>query len=282
LESDDEYDGEVEYVEDLPNCTAKKDEKVYYVEAEDFTYTCRYDEGEDAGEWVRKKKKVVDGRSSSSSAKSDGPVVIETMTDERDGQIYKIVKIGDQVWMAENLKFRYLGPTANEDSSSFCIDGDPANCDTYGRLYLWSAAMDSAGIIKGNAANGCGFASECIPSEPVRGVCPQGWHLPDTTEWIILFNAVGGSSTAGIKLKTTTGWRNDGNGTDDFGFSALPAGYRTNNGAYNLKGDHTYFWNSTEFNKFYVYYTGLYSSGDYAKWSVNTKSGGYSVRCLRD
>ena len=110
----------------------------------------------------------------------------------------------------------------------------------------------------------------------------MGWHLPSMAEWLVLISSAGGLDSAGKALKTLEGWNGNDIGTDDYGFSALPAGYRTNNGAYNLKGDHTYFWNSTEFNKFYVYYTGLYSSGDYAKWSVDTKSGGYSVRCLRD
>jgi uncharacterized protein (TIGR02145 family) len=195
-------------------------------------------------------------------------VVKGTMTDERDGQTYRTVKIGDQTWMAENLNYA--------TDNSYCYNDATLSCDTYGRLYTWTTAV-------GKTEVECGYGNECgLGTGDIRGVCPMGWHLPSFLEWNALFAAVGDSSTAGIKLKTTTGWRGDGNGTDDYGFSALPAGYRTNNGAYNLKGDHTYFWNSTEFNKFYVYYTGLYSSGDYAKWSVNTKSGGYSVRCLKD
>ena len=82
------------------------------------------------------------------------------MVDSRDKQLYRTVTIGDQIWMAENLNYRYLGPTADEDSSSFCYQNDPANCAKYGRLYLWSATMDSAGIIDGNTANGCGYQSE--------------------------------------------------------------------------------------------------------------------------
>ena len=133
------------------------------------------------------------GESSSSGEIDVNDVVTGTFTDPRDGQTYRTVKIGNQTWMAENLNYRYLGPTDDLDSSSFCYDDDPANCETYGRLYLWSAAMDSAGIIEGNTANGCGYNSECSPSGNVRGVCPQGWHLPSNCdEFETLFEAVGG------------------------------------------------------------------------------------------
>jgi Fibrobacter succinogenes major domain (Fib_succ_major). len=87
-----------------------------------------------------------------------------SLTDDRDGQTYKTVKIGEQWWMAENLNYRYIQQTfegAEEDSSSYCYYNDPANCAKYGRLYLWSAAMDSAGIIPGNSANGCGDGTIC-------------------------------------------------------------------------------------------------------------------------
>ena len=72
--------------------------------------------------------------------------VYGTLVDERDGQIYKTVKIGNQIWMAENLNYAYLQPTERLDSSSWCYDNEPANCDKFGRLYLWSAAIDSAAL----------------------------------------------------------------------------------------------------------------------------------------
>ena len=148
-----------------------------------------------------------------------------TLTDDRDGQTYKTVKIGNQVWMAENLNYAYLGGSKNLDdspsldSTSFCYENDPANCDTYGRLYLWSAAMDSAGIISGSP-NHCGYNKKCTPSWPVRGVCPDGWHLPEKTEWEELIKTAGGL-TSSKALKSRSGWKNNENGLQK-GFS-----YRT-------------------------------------------------------
>ena len=237
--------------------------------------------------------------SSSSNAMSDGPVM-GMMTDERDGQTYKTVKIGSQTWMAENLNYRYLGPTADEDSSSFCYDGDPANCDAYGRLYFWSAAMDSAGIIEGNTANSCGYSeppdngydSECSASGTVRGVCPQGWHLPSESEWNALIAAVGGSSVAGKALKSKTGWilSSDEN-TDAFGFSALPVGGRFDDGKYDCEGEYTVFWVSNEndsYNAYCMYLVDeddedfLVDEDDEEYLFLNSKFVGFSVRCLKD
>ena len=87
--------------------------------------------------------------SSSSQAKlTDESVydaVANTLTDLRDNKVYRTTTIGDQVWMAENLNYVYLKPTASEDSSSFCYKDSVKYCDTYGRLYFWSAAVDSLG-----------------------------------------------------------------------------------------------------------------------------------------
>ncbi|WP_295862143.1 fibrobacter succinogenes major paralogous domain-containing protein [uncultured Fibrobacter sp.] len=213
-----------------------------------------------------------------------------TLTDDRDGQTYKTVKIGEQWWMAENLNYRYIQQTYNGgegDSSSYCYDNDPANCAKYGRLYRWSAAMDSAGIIPGNTAYGCGYGKDCnLGDGKVRGVCPMGWHLPDTTEWNTLFTAVGGKATAGKMLKSTEGWNDyygtSGNGSDTYSFSALPAGLRSNYGDYNYEGLSTLFWSSTENDSNYAYNMDLYYDVDYADLNSSSKYGGFSVRCLRD
>ena len=245
-----------------------------------------------------------DGKSSSSDEKNSSsssvvsPCKTEagdnceygTLTDDRDGQTYKTVKIGEQWWMAENLNYRYIQQTYNggeKDSSSYCYDNDPANCAKYGRLYLWSAAMDSSGIIPGNTANGCGCGEICnLGNVKVRGVCPEGWHLPSRDEWNTLLTAAGGIETAGIMLKSTEGWNDkydgtSGNGSDTYSFSALPAGSRDGDGDYDDEGYLTYFWSSTESSSYGAYRMNLYCSLD-ADLNFNLKSNGFSVRCLRD
>ena len=124
--------------------------------------------------------------SSSSSAKSSSSVAyVEpcrtdsvdtceygTLTDERDGQTYKTVTIGTQIWMAENLNYAYTGvpykytykdSSYTSDSTSWCYDNVPANCATYGRLYTWAAAMDSVGTWSANG-KGWGYGKTCSPS----------------------------------------------------------------------------------------------------------------------
>ena len=239
-------------------------------------------------------------KSSSSSAKSSSSVAyVEpcrtdsvdtceygTLTDERDGQTYKTVKIGTQTWMAENLNYAYTdvpykveGYTS--DSISWCYDNDPANCTKYGRLYTWAAAMDSVGTWSTNS-KGCGYGTTCSPTYPVRGICPEGWHLPTKAEFETLFAAVGGKSTAGKMLKSTSGWNSSGNGTNAYAFSALPAGSRYYGGDFDLEGYNASFWSSTEngsgraYDMYLYYYNGDAYLYDYSKYN------GFSVRCLKD
>ena len=213
-----------------------------------------------------------------------------SLTDDRDGQTYKTVKIGEQWWMAENLNYAYTGVPfkyrdRTSDSTSWCYYNDAANCAKYGRLYTWAAAMDSVGTWSTNGM-GCGYYMECSPTNPVRGICPEGWHLPDTTEWNALFNAVGGKTTAGIMLKSTEGWieyyGTNGNGSDTYSFSALPAGYMDSHGGCNYERYDAYFWSSTEFNSNSAYNLYLDYSRDYAYLDISYKYYGFSVRCLKD
>jgi len=222
---------------------------------------------------------------------SDGSVYDSsnnTLTDPRDGQTYKTVTIGDQTWMAENLNYAYTGVPYNNfgytsDSTSWCYNDDPANCTKYGRLYTWSAAMDSVGTWTTNG-KGCGHGSTSSPTGTIRGICPEGWHLPDTTEWNTLFSAVGGEYTVGRVLKSQTVWTAyDGiTNEDSFGFSALPSGYRNYDGYYYDEGNYAYFWSSTEYGSNLAYLMSLYYLDDYAHLSNRNKDFGRSVRCLKD
>lgn len=210
------------------------------------------------------------------------------LVDERDGQVYKTVKIGDQWWMAQNLNYAYLQPTDELDSSSFCYNNSAEYCAKYGRLYLWSAAMDSVGTWSLDG-KGCGYGVECSPQSPVRGICPKGWHLPSKNEWNVLVSGLGGASWVGVKLKSIFGWKNNGNGTDDYGFTALPVGYMTNIGEYSYEGTDAVFWSSAEVdwvsddvNSRSAYIKYLSYLNDKALLDYTGKNYGYSVRCIKD
>ena len=201
-----------------------------------------------------------------------------TLTDFRDGQTYKTVKIGDQVWMAENL---------NIDAANSCCYHDSAEyCSKYGRLYNWAGAMDAEGKWSTNSVN-CRYTGECSPTYPVRGACPEGWHLPDSTEWGKLLTAVGGLDVAAKMLKSTSGWQDceeeNCNGTDAYGFSALPAGYMDRYGSAftYYEGVSTGFYTSTQVDKNDAYRVYLYRN-NVVDFTSDIKADGFSVRCVKD
>lgn len=170
-----------------------------------------------------------------------------TVTDCRDGITYRTVAIGTQTWMAENLKYVV--------DSSWCYDDAADNCTKYGRLYQWHTAMnlDTA------------YASVSWGGSDVnhQGLCPEGWHLPNTDEWWTLHTYVeenNGNEGEGQSLKSISGWGYSG--TDLFGFTALPAG-----GRYYVSYYAPYF-----------FYQWLESTG--AFWTATEKSGdGRQANC---
>jgi len=157
----------------------------------------------------------------------------------------RTVKIGVQTWMAENLNC--------DVSGSRCYNDDPANCTKYGRLYDWETA---------------------------KRVCPSGWHLPSDDEWTVLTNFVG--SSAGKKLKATNGWNSAGNGTDNYGFAALPSGYGYSGGVFNDVGYGGVWWSATENYANYAYSRDMYYNNGGVNRSDDYKLNLFSVRCLQD
>ena len=206
-------------------------------------------------------------------ARLNPEITYATMTDSRDGKIYKTVTIGDQVWMAENLNYADSTKTPSLKGKSWCYDNEAANCDVTGRLYTWAAAIDSVKLATDtDNPQDCGYGKNCGLTGPVQGICPTGWHLPDITEWRALFTAVGGSSTASKVLKSQTGW-NEGwysyyNGTDAFGFSVLPFGDS--------------FWSASEFASGWAYKVLLHVEYEEVFEDGSDKYSESSVRCLRD
>jgi len=168
-------------------------------------------------------------------------------TDPRDGKKYRTVTIGKQTWMAENLNY--------EASSSKYYDNNLANAQKYGRLYNWETA---------------------------KMACPPGWHLPSDKEWQELVDFAGGEKIAGKKLKATNGWVENGNGTDEYGFSALPGGYCRTNGMFQFVGSFGGWLSSTEENSENVYYRNVgYEQTDIFKYTI-AKTTFFSVRCIKD
>ena len=212
-----------------------------------------------------------------------------TLTDERDGKTYKTVVIGTQTWMAENLNY---SDTTNYPSMKFrnwCYSNSLDSCAKYGRLYTWSAAMDSVGTFSTNG-KGCGYLKTCSPTYPVRGIFPEGWHFPTKTEFETLFTTVGGKSTAGKMLKSTTGWAEyygeNGNGVDAFGFNAIPASIRYNDGSFTDAGKSASFWSATwsatDYSGYRADFLSLSYRSEDAVLLFSSEGAAYSVRCLRD
>lgn len=133
------------------------------------------------------------------------------LTDKRDGRSYKTVVIGNQVWMAENLNYD------SGDDLSYCFFAN--DCERYGRHYEWPAAVDSINTGYGSTE------ATCPKNNPIKGICPEGWHIPSEPEWDTLLYYIGGSENAGIKLRSTEGWDMAGYksvaGLDLYGFSVL-------------------------------------------------------------
>ena len=201
----------------------------------------------------------------------------DSIVDARDGKVYRTTKIGDQVWMAENLNYADSVSTPSLRGKSFCPDNEESHCDIGGRLYTWAAAMDSI-------ETGCGSHTRCLQKSRVQGICPKGWHLPDSLEWTVLFGFTNGSGNSRYSkngvLLSKTGWLLAG--TDDLGFSALPVNcYRKDA----FDGE-IIFWSTTDSWSSQSAYVGKASNSIYAI-SIGMTEYGYksyacSVRCVQD
>ena len=211
-----------------------------------------------------------------------------------DVKNYKTKVIGTQTWMAENLNYAVKGSKCYGEGGKVLIgwdeDNNPitktllpaevqANCVKYGRLYDWSTAMDLPSSCNESSCSGQ------IQSKH-RGICPSGWHIPSDDDWDILMNHVGGYETAGTKLKATSGWNENGNGTDEFGFSALPGGGGNSGGNFGYVGDGGNWWSASEDEgergSYYAYRQVMYYYRSIVDWDSNRKSDLLSVRCLQD
>ena len=187
------------------------------------------------------------------------PVIeYDTMIDPRDKKVYKIVTIAPEVseysktWMAENLNYADSSKTPSLKGKSWCYANVAKNCDVGGRLYTWAAAIDSVKLATdADNPQECGYRKTCtmlskVQGMKVRGICPEGWHLPSWLEWNNLVATLGGFNLTNKILKSQVGWMDNANGTDAFGFAAIPAGYRYYGGGFYDGSSNAWFWSSTD------------------------------------
>ncbi|MDR1812276.1 MAG: hypothetical protein LBQ87_05580 [Candidatus Fibromonas sp.] len=182
--------------------------------------------------------------SSSSSSVVSQSGVIYGSSVTYGGETYQTVVIGTQTWFARNLNYDPGSGT------SACYNNQPSYCNDYGRLYNWETA---------------------------KTVCPSGWHLPNQAEWDVLGDDA-------RKLRSTSGWNNNGNGTNDYGFSALPGGSGYSDGSFDGVGDYGQWWSASEGGSDTAYSQNM-NCCDYlvAGWDYYYgKSSLFSVRCVQD
>jgi len=207
----------------------------------------------------------------------------DSITDSRDGKVYKTVKIGEQTWMAENLNYADSVKTPSLRGKSRCYNDDAKKCDVAGRLYTWAAAIDSVKLANdADNPQDCGHGKTCSLPAKVQGICPSGWHLPSNEEWKALFTAVRGQSTAGMFLRSQSGWINNRNGPNTFGFSVLPVGQAYENGYCSYVGENAFIWSITEDVSTRAYSMYVRYGSEYANLTADYKYYGFSVRCLKD
>jgi uncharacterized protein (TIGR02145 family) len=167
-----------------------------------------------------------------------------------EGQAYKTIKIGEQTWMAGNLNYNASG--------SKCYNNNVTNCKKYGRLYNWATA---------------------------KKACPKEWHLPSYAEWEALRSKVKSDKDCdncdARHLKAKSGWNQSGNGTDAYGFSALPSGGYSN-GDFDLVGSDGFWWSASDDDTITAYILGIYHNDNAVNLGGDNKSNLFSVRCLKD
>ena len=185
-----------------------------------------------------------------------------------------VVQIGNQQWMLENLGADYFRngdaiPEAKTEEEwllagenkqpAWCyFENDKANGQKYGKLYNWYAVNDA------------------------RGLAPEGWHVPTDLEWKMLSNQLGGEDFAGEKMKSSSGWNNQGNDSNSTGFTGLPGGCRGYDGDFHHVGSHGYWWSASENDESGAWVRRLDDSYPYLNRGHYHKENGFSIRCVRD
>jgi uncharacterized protein (TIGR02145 family) len=232
--------------------------------------------GKDAEDKPAAEEVAPDTVAAVSNTAAVAPDTAMTFTDSRDGQVYRIIKVGGQVWMAENLNYAVEGSRCYGEGGVLIDELDEednapvkttklsnakvqANCAKYGRLYNWEAALKA---------------------------CPAGFNLPSDDEWTTLTDYIGGEEKAGTKLKSLTGWesyRGVPAGTDNYGFSAMSGGYGDDYARFIYAGYFGFYWSATGYDTTYAWGRFMYYHFEKVfRDHYGIKRYLYSVRCVQD
>jgi uncharacterized protein (TIGR02145 family) len=193
----------------------------------------------------------------------------DSFTDSRDGETYRTVKIGNQIWMVDNLRFK--------TEESYAPGNDEMNIAKYGRLYTWTGALGIPADFSEQSPAKDMEMYHNIRQDNYQGIAPDGWHIPSYKEWEQLLENLPKNSN-GDELRSECFWGNPGE--DSFGFFALPAGYRFDNGAFCHFGKRARFWCKDEYGKSNAYRLSITNN------SVDIegvyRSDALSVRCVKN
>jgi len=286
-------------------CNKAREGRVAVVGRDNDRFTCEYDESESVYIWAGEsdtltaegdefvRSEASSGGSSSSEESSSSSVAMSSsrvvfiapetkedffnpdidygeMTDERDGKTYRTVTIGENVWMAENLNYADSSLNALLEGNSRCYDGDTSECELYGRLYNRAAAMDDTT---------CAFGNDCdLGDEVIRGVCPEGWHIPTKAETQEILDL---AKKKAAPLRSSVGWYSYVEGVDELGLSLVGTGGYVEGTGYKSRGEYTYFWVIGSD----AYQTYLLVRNEDDEAYINTYSDKelyYPVRCVKD
>ena len=204
----------------------------------------------------------------------------DELTDSRDSQKYATVQIDDKCWMAENLNIGIMvngtvNQANNDTIEKYCRSNYEDSCSYFGGLYQWNEMM------------------QYVTIEGTKGICPYGWHIPTDDDWCTLENFVDAGLVmctatgfrgidCGVNLKSTSGWNYQGNGNDQYGYTALPCGSRNLYGGISPYGVSGSFWSSGELDSVAAWFRQLTYYSNVVYRSDISKSNGFSVRCLKD
>ncbi|MDD3711476.1 MAG: FISUMP domain-containing protein [Patescibacteria group bacterium] len=192
------------------------------------------------------------------------------------GESYSTVQIGSQCWLQKNLNIgtKIDGSINQSDNSileKYCYNNSESYCNFYGGLYMWSEAM------------------QYIGTEGAQGICPSGWHIPRNSEFTTLVNYLGGSGTAGGKMKAITECGSDPcwnqyniSATNESGFTALGHGYKPSGGSFGVFRSHGYFWSSSTYSSGLYYNISLYNNMGSIGINMWGSGNALSIRCIRD